>query len=244
MIDLKQKRSLDGLLFAFDGNSSFISSFHNPRLLTPVYRFREMCEDSAPVKALHFLQSEVSSVVDHSDSQEEEIFRSLLTHLLAPPRQRPLTLSAPINPPPRILEPITEASESPPTSASNIEHDDSRLDSNRPRKRSRGDGAEGTWTSTIPENEFGSEHEVGSFKSAESSRVSAHALRTIVDPLEEAESDATDDEKHVTLSATRYGQRMEVFESLLAFISDEEKEPAGSLLDWVDRDGLWADKFV
>ncbi|KAJ7594503.1 Muskelin N-terminus-domain-containing protein [Mycena floridula] len=47
-------------------------------------QFREMCESTSPIKALNFLQTEVSSVVDHEDPVEAEIFRSLLTHLLAP----------------------------------------------------------------------------------------------------------------------------------------------------------------
>ncbi|THH29268.1 hypothetical protein EUX98_g4922 [Antrodiella citrinella] len=47
-------------------------------------RFREMCEDTPPVTALAYLQTEVSSVVDHSDSEEARVFRSLLSHLLTP----------------------------------------------------------------------------------------------------------------------------------------------------------------
>ncbi|TCD65351.1 hypothetical protein EIP91_002790 [Steccherinum ochraceum] len=43
-----------------------------------------MCEDSSPVQALAYLQTEVSSVVDHSDPEEAKVFRSLLSHLLTP----------------------------------------------------------------------------------------------------------------------------------------------------------------
>lgn len=43
-----------------------------------------MCDESAPVKALAFLQNEVSAVVDHDNPKEATIFRSLLSHLLAP----------------------------------------------------------------------------------------------------------------------------------------------------------------
>ncbi|KIY47271.1 hypothetical protein FISHEDRAFT_45639 [Fistulina hepatica ATCC 64428] len=57
--------------------------------------FREICEalnrpDSGsasgmtPVQALKYLQNEISSVVDHSDLQEAETFRSLLGFLLSP----------------------------------------------------------------------------------------------------------------------------------------------------------------
>ncbi|KAF8658335.1 hypothetical protein AX16_002101 [Volvariella volvacea WC 439] len=45
-------------------------------------RFREMCEDSPPLKALNYLQTEVASVVDHNDLGETNAFRSLLDHLL------------------------------------------------------------------------------------------------------------------------------------------------------------------
>ncbi|CCM02310.1 uncharacterized protein FIBRA_04401 [Fibroporia radiculosa] len=46
-------------------------------------QFREMCEDAPAVQALAFLQTKVSEVVNHSDSDEAHIFRSLLSHLLA-----------------------------------------------------------------------------------------------------------------------------------------------------------------
>ena len=56
-----------------------MNAFLNPRL-----RFRELCEDSTPIKALSYLQTEVSAVVDHGDADEATIFRSLLSHLLSP----------------------------------------------------------------------------------------------------------------------------------------------------------------
>ena len=43
-----------------------------------------MCEDSEPVRALTFLQTQVSAVVDHTNPEETNVFRSLLTHLLVP----------------------------------------------------------------------------------------------------------------------------------------------------------------
>ncbi|TFK53543.1 hypothetical protein OE88DRAFT_1655700 [Heliocybe sulcata] len=46
-------------------------------------QFREMCEDEPTVDALNFLRDEVSSVVDHESLEEEEVFRSLLSHLVA-----------------------------------------------------------------------------------------------------------------------------------------------------------------
>jgi len=55
------------------------------RYLIRQQQFREMCEDATPVTALAYLQTEVSSVVDHLDSEETRVFRSLLSHLLTPP---------------------------------------------------------------------------------------------------------------------------------------------------------------
>lgn len=46
-------------------------------------RFREMCEDQTPLTALRYLRMEVADTVDHSNSEEADIFRSLLAHLLA-----------------------------------------------------------------------------------------------------------------------------------------------------------------
>ena len=44
-----------------------------------------MCEDDEPVKALGYLKSEVSAVVDHANGEEATRFRSLLSHLIVPP---------------------------------------------------------------------------------------------------------------------------------------------------------------
>ena len=51
-------------------------------------RFRELCEGSNPLKALTYLQTEVSAAVDHSDPEEAGNFRALLSHLLAPPASK------------------------------------------------------------------------------------------------------------------------------------------------------------
>ncbi|EPQ57092.1 galactose oxidase [Gloeophyllum trabeum ATCC 11539] len=46
-------------------------------------QFREMCEDDTAIEALNFLRDEVSSVVDHTCPEEEDVFQSLLSHLVA-----------------------------------------------------------------------------------------------------------------------------------------------------------------
>ncbi|KAH8107718.1 Muskelin N-terminus-domain-containing protein [Cristinia sonorae] len=61
-------------------------------------RFREMCEDSTPVSALAYLQTEVSSVVDHADPEEAQVFRSLLSHLLTPRSVQPEPTSNHVGP--------------------------------------------------------------------------------------------------------------------------------------------------
>lgn len=50
-----------------------------------VCSFRELCEDATPLKALSYLQTEVSAVVDHGNPEEATVFRALLSHLLLPP---------------------------------------------------------------------------------------------------------------------------------------------------------------
>ncbi|EIW83449.1 hypothetical protein CONPUDRAFT_89328 [Coniophora puteana RWD-64-598 SS2] len=52
-------------------------------------QFREMCEGERGVKALRFLQTEVSAVVDHASPEETAVFRSLLAHLLSSPSSSP-----------------------------------------------------------------------------------------------------------------------------------------------------------
>ncbi|KAK7049330.1 hypothetical protein VNI00_005931 [Paramarasmius palmivorus] len=46
-------------------------------------QFKEMCTSAPQLQALSYLQNQVSEVVNHSDPEEAETFRSLLTHLLS-----------------------------------------------------------------------------------------------------------------------------------------------------------------
>ena len=182
-----------------------------------------MCEDSAPVKALQFLQTEVSSVVDHKNPKETELFRSLLTHLLSlPPPPSPTTTTEATGP----LKMVRTPSDS---SESTGSESTTTSPSTRPRKRSRGSGNWG-WT-----NELGLEEEHGDAGSPEvvspsSDRVSVQALRGVPDPIEGPAGEE--------LSAERYAQRTEVFEGLLEFVGEGEgeKQPLESLLDFVERE--------
>jgi muskelin len=194
-----------------------------------------MCEEVPPIRALNFLQNEVSSVVDHRSAEETEMFRSLLTHLLAPP---------PVLVPTHTTEKMTSMSTSSrhdrhsPLHSSNssnsttptaLEHEDSRESSSRPKKRSRSDPDEGSegevWTSEIADYPEG-------FGNGSSSQ----RLRDMVDPQEamiRGEDGRGGAPGVPRLTGARYSQRSEVFEYLLKFIADSEKQPADSLLDLV-----------
>lgn len=114
-----------------------------------------MCEEEAPVKALNFLQSEVSSVVDHNSPREAEMFRSLLTHLLAP---RPTSSS---------LEPTAIPTH----------------DAMPSRKRSQSNFPdEGTWTDKLDDDY--STPSPTSVELAPVRTVSARSLRAAEDPIE------------------------------------------------------------
>jgi len=181
-----------------------------------------MCEEMPPVEALNFLQTEVSAVVDHTDAQEAEAFRSLLTYLLTP--------SGPSPPFARTKEPASEE-----------EHVDLP-----PRKRSRSNTPnrdyEDMWT-----DKLGDEYENDHAHSHSMRTVSAFSLKGIEDPLERVVrregsrggEDAEDEESvggDGRLSAARFSQRNEVFEGLLEFVAESEKQPEGSLLDLIDGD--------
>lgn len=161
-------------------------------------RFREMCEDMPPIKALSFLQTDVFAVVDHSDPVETDVFRSLLTHLLSP-------------------APSSSSSPSPPQESS--EHADSP-----PRKRSRSNTPDGRWTDQLDDDD---ESTTNSTRT-----VDPNALKDIEDPIEN-HARGGDAGK---LTSKRFSQRDEIFESLLEFVSEGDKQPQGSLLDMVDGD--------
>jgi hypothetical protein len=163
-----------------------------------------MCEELPPVKALNFLQTEVSSVVDHNDSLETEVFRSLLTHLLSPPPPSPSLLRA------RTAIPIPDADDYSP-----------------PRKRSRPNTPDESWTNILDDDEIAMDEQdiVSPVRS-----IKAQTLRAV----EDQEERKLRDEAGRGVSAARFSQRNEVFESLLKFVAEEEKQPASSLLDMVD----------
>jgi hypothetical protein len=164
-----------------------------------------MCEETPAVKALKFLQNDVYTTVDHKNPQETNIFRSLLSHLLVPSTSPTL---------PAVRQP----------SRAGIHETDSESEENNgpPKKRSRQSTPEELWTSKLDEDALMAE--VGPSNCA--SQTDSVVLNMMEDPEERAVRDGKS-----PLSAARFQQRTEVFESLLKFIGDEEKQPSGNLLD-------------
>ncbi|KAF8907826.1 Muskelin N-terminus-domain-containing protein [Gymnopilus junonius] len=220
-------------------------------------QFREMCEDGPPVKALTFLQTQVSSVVDHSNVQETETFRALLTHLLVPPPPAPTSGSRPSSSRTSSSS-YSSSSLGLGSAGSPIKREDTREGSTRPRKRSRGetesigsferesgsDRGSGEWT-----NELLSDNIVADDATVYLSG-GVQRLREMRDPLEDvivkggagASSTSGDDVQQEPgrdndkLTGARYAQRTEVFEGILKFVVDNEKQPEESLLDLVEGD--------
>jgi hypothetical protein len=184
-----------------------------------------MCEEESPVQALNFLQTQVSSVVDHSNAKETEVFRSLLTHLLTPSLLPPSSPSEGRSG--RSPTPVS----SPSNKSSGLEHEDSREVSPRPKKRSRPERKDSeVWTNEIPVE--GDSLDVGG---------GVQTLRDVVDPLEAIIRDGAEGVTEPapslsSLTGARYSQRTEVFEGILAFITDGQKQPSESLLDLIERD--------
>ena len=166
-----------------------------------------MCEDNALTQAVMYLRTQVLSVVNHDDQKETEDYRSLMTFLLAP---KSLVTT--------VFPSLSQTSS---TSGNLSSLSIESIGDAWTRMKSR--------TGTQDKNEYAEplDEEVNSF-----SRISVPKLRSSEDPLEKHQGDT---EKSNAMSADRYAQRMEVFESLLEYVNDWDKEPPGSLLDLVTR---------
>lgn len=179
-----------------------------------------MCEETAPVTALAFLQNEVSAVVNHDDKEEASVFRSLLSHLFS---QTPVPQSPP-------LQPLSSAPIIP-----SFLRDSSSMGAG---ERSRGHGSpcssksgSGEWTS-----------ELKGRVEADEDTVMVDATPSLSgDDVEDEENPGDDDPYELTLrggkrlSKERFAQRTAMFESLMRFVGrkseNREKQPEGSLLD-------------
>ena len=205
-----------------------------------------MCEEQPAVRALSFLQTEVSSVVDHSCLDEAALFRSLLTHLLNPTiRPHPATPSSSVR-----------------GRGQNHQHQEGS------RKRSRseddwtnrlsgesdedidmtnatGEGSNGVTALTIEEDPLERDSRspstststpfsgLASNSDSGAIRHDPHSASGLVAP---ASTPAFTDQL-ATPSPIRFKQRVEVFEALLEFINENAKQPSGNLLDSVNATG-------
>jgi len=177
-----------------------------------------MCEEQPAVKALRFLQTEVFAVVDHTNPEETSTFRALLAHLFSTPVTTD-DISA--------------------ESASTSKEVAAELSEEPPKKRSRPNTPDETWTSRLDDEDEDDEEipdEGVSVAMTLSGQKRRHAMLLMDEDPEEI---ALRDSSTKPLSAERFRQRTEVFESLLQFIGEDEKQPMGSLLNMVDaEDGI------
>ena len=181
-----------------------------------------MCEEMSPVTTLNFLQTEVAAVVDHTNHEEAESFRALLSYLLAPPATAP-----------------TPSHSRTSSSASWSGKSGHTADAPPRKKRTRPNTPVGTWTNKIDKDEIMADftRSISTLVSAaerpvHANSVNAHVLRA----EEDVEELKARDDVSSPVSGSRYAQRMEVFENLLRFISEENKQPSGNLLDMIIRD--------
>lgn len=182
-----------------------------------------MCEDSTPTKSLKFLQTKVSPVVNHDDQKETEDYRSLMTFLLAPKASIP-----------SLVPPLLSTSTSISTTPSPLSDSGSTesVTDGWTRMKSRESTPDDSGWSNVGDDDDNESFGRGSYP-----RLSAEMLRSVEDPLEKKQGGAR---KGMAMSTDRYAQRTEVFESLLEFVNEGDKEPSGSLLDFVTRND-WRD---
>ena len=198
-----------------------------------------MCEEQPAVRALSFLQTEVSAVVDHSSMEEAALFRSLLTYLL-----NPTARSRPISP----GDGVRGRSQG---------HGQNHHQQEGSRKRSR---SEDDWTNRLS-GESDEDVDMSNGTPEATNWITTLALGE--DPLERclqtplASTSALSDtspsfvDHHsasglISIPTTtpmdqlsppspaRFKQRVEVFEALLEFINEDAKEPSGNLLDCIN----------
>ncbi|KAG6868390.1 hypothetical protein C0993_003806 [Termitomyces sp. T159_Od127] len=166
------------------------------------------------------------AVVDHSNVKETETFRSLLTHLLKPSTSLSSPSSMASTPP---LLTSVNSSNIGTVDGGDVEMKDENEDEDRypPRKRSRSRSPKSdqdTWTNKLHEDEL----------SAVPRALNVQVLLQAEDPREKEmriSSTGSAIAANPKLTAARFKQRNEVFESLLEFVSESAKQPSEDLLD-------------
>ena len=181
-------------------------------------RFRELCAEAPAVKALSYLQTEVSAVVDHGDEEEARLFRSLLAHLLAPPPPGSTKKLAADNRPSR-LQPLVEKYT--PEEGSPMKVVPTESETNGHTREV--DVEECMRVDRQPVQEHGTADSVG-----------GDALRPAVsmeeDPIEREVNGGKPP------SSERYKERTTVFEQLMAFVNEDAKQPDKDLFSMVNSD--------
>lgn len=170
-----------------------------------------MCEEQPAVKALRYLQTEVSEVVDHANPEETSMFRSLLAHLLSPG--------------------VSISAGHPSTAARDVVEREEP-----PKKRSRPNTPDEVWTNVIDGEEEDAVQQPSMTEVVPRCSTPAKRNRAVLQMDEDPEETRMREEGQKSVSAARFSQRTEMFESLLAFVGEEVKQPKGSLLDLVDAD--------
>ena len=111
-----------------------------------------MCEDTTPIEALSFLQTDVSAVVDHANAKETETFRSLLAHLLSPSVVKASPSSVESMPQVKSSKPCTVGEDG---SEVGLETEDRSLPHKRLRSQSPEPGSDqDIWTSKLDEDKM------------------------------------------------------------------------------------------
>ena len=206
-----------------------------------------MCEEQPAVRALSFLQTEVSSVVDHCSADEAALFRSLLTHLL-----NPTTRSNPIAPggggrrqghghgqSHQHQEGSRKRSRSEDDWTNRLSGEsDEDVDMNNVTSENSG----GVTTLTIEEDPLEQSLPTPRASTATSALTSTTILESNPNPndpysasgLVDSVLTPTSTDQPPAPSPIRFKQRVEVFEALLEFINENAKEPSGNLLDCIN----------
>ncbi|KAJ3533193.1 hypothetical protein NM688_g7313 [Phlebia brevispora] len=189
------------------------------RYLIRQQRFRELCMTGPQIKALTYLQTEVSAVVDHSDAEETRVFRSLLSHLLVPSpfsvTKNEDTETTPVAPAKRRYsnEEDSPMKVSPEGSSADIGSQEGKMDKDE----------------DMEESPSASEH-----KAPSEGVATTDAPRPVVsmeeDPIERELVGGK------APSAELYRERTAVFEQLMTFVNEDAKQPDKDLLKMIKVD--------
>ena len=215
-IGLHQKRSYDKSSVSLEDNSTNSTGVEKDP--THVNRFREMCEEQPAVKALRYLQTEVSEVVDHTDPEETSVFQSLLAHLLSL----------------RVVISAGDASTPSKEVARREEPSETRPRANTPEE---------VWTNMIDGEEDDTQHTPPGSIPLTCPSTPGERCRAVLQ-MDEDLVETRMREERKAVSAEQFSQRTETLERLLGFVGEGGKQPKGPftvrsscVTHWVGRRG-------